>query len=114
MNFVQVPRRQVSTKYRGRIGAPPPRSAASKASAAASQGSAKQRRDLALVKANQRGRSMGYSPSPTFDPPGSTRPGGGGGALAPSNGNGEWYKNQWLWLGAGLAALLLFNRNRKK
>ena len=114
MNFVQAPRRQISTKYRGRIGAPPARSAASISSAAAYQGSAKQRRDLALVKANQRGRSMGYSSSPTFSPPGSTMPGGGGGAMVSSNGNGEWYENQWIWVGAGLAALLFFTRKRKK
>ena len=68
--------RKVSTKYQGRIGAPPPASSAAQASAARYEGSAKQRRDLAVqaAKAGERPRSTGRVKRQTFTPS-STYPG---------------------------------------
>ena len=105
--------RKVSTKYQGRVGAPPPVSAEQAASAARYQGSAKQRRDLAAVaaRAGDRPRRMGTMGSPTFDPPVPSPGGGGGGAPAPIE--AEWFKNPWLWA-AALAGLYLMTRKRKK
>ena len=62
--------RKVSTKYQGRIGAPPPASSAAQASAARYEGSAKQRRDLAVqaAKAGERPRSTGRVKAPNFQP----------------------------------------------
>ncbi len=105
--------RKVSTKYQGRIGAPPPPSAEAQASAARYQGSAKQRRDLAAVrsKAGERPRKMGVMKKRTFDPPVPT-PGGGGGAPAVAE-EQDWWMNPWLWA-AALGVLLLARKKGKK
>jgi len=111
--------RKVSTKYQGRVGAPPPVSAEQAASAARYQGSAKQRRDLAAVaaRAGDRPRSMGIVKRATFDPPVPTPGGGGGGGGgsggAPAPVEADWFKNPWLWA-AALTGLYLMTRKRKK
>ncbi len=106
--------RKVSTKYQGRVGAPPPVSAEQKASAARYEGSAKQRRDLAVVrsKAGERRRlSARTKTKKTFDPPVPT-PGGGGGAPAVAE-EQDWWMNPWLWA-AALGVLLLARKKGKK
>lgn len=106
--------RKVSTKYRGRIGAPPPASSAAQASAARYEGSAKQRRDLAVqaAKAGERPRSTGRVKRQTFTPPVPT-PGGGGGGGAPAVVEEQgWWMNPWLW--AAALGLLLVAKRRKK
>ena len=107
--------RKVSTKYQGRIGAPPPVSASQAASAARYQGSAKQRRDLAAVaaRAGDRPRRMGRVKRTTFDPPVPTNGGGAGSGGAPAVVEDEWFKNPWLWA-AALAGLYFMTRKRKK
>ena len=106
--------RKVSTKYQGRIGAPPPASSAAQASAARYEGSAKQRRDLAVqaAKAGERPRSTGRVKRQTFNPPVPT-PGGGGGGGAPAVvEEQDWWMNPWLW--AAALGLLLVAKRRKK
>ena len=105
--------RKVSTKYQGRIGAPPPVSEEQKASAARYEGSAKQRRDLAVqaAKAGDRPRRMGRMKRRTFDPPVPT-PGGGGGAPAVAE-EQDWWMNPWVWAVA-VGVLLVASQRRKK
>ena len=110
--------RRVSTKYQGRIGAPPPVSAEQAASAARYQGSAKQRRDLRALQsiAGERRRLSTVTRTKketTFDPPVPTNGGGGGSGGAPAPVEAEWFKNPWLWA-AALAGLYLMTRKRKK
>ena len=106
--------RKVSTKYQGRIGAPPPPSEEAKASAARYQGSAKQRRDLAIAKsrAGERSRKMGETKRATFNPPVPSPGGGGGGAPAVAE-EQDWWMNPWVWAVA-LGVLLVANQRLKK
>ena len=108
--------RKVSTKYTGRIGAPPAPTAAMSASGAAYAGSAKQRRDLASAesRAGQRRRKFGRMASPTFTPPSGAMPSGGGGTgVATTEVEAEaWWMNKWL--GAAVAAALVLSQTRKK
>ena len=106
--------RRVSTKYQGRVGAPPAPTAEQQASAAQYQGSAKQRRDLAVTRARsgQRARKAGPMQSAVVTFPGINGAGGGGG-VATSNGEAEkaWWENYWLW--AGVAAVWWLSRRKK-
>tara|TARA_R110002110_G_scaffold117520_1_gene290528 strand:- start:909 stop:1256 length:348 start_codon:yes stop_codon:yes gene_type:complete len=108
--------RKVSTKYQGRIGAPPPPSAEAQASAARYEGSAKQRRDLAVqaAKAGERPRSTGRVKRQTFTPPVPTPGGGGGGGGAPAVAEEQdWWMNPWVWAVA-VGVLLVASKRRKK
>ena len=107
--------RRVSTKYQGRVGAPPAPTAEQQASAAQYQGSAKQRRDVAVTRARsgERARKAGPMQSAVVTFSGINGAGGGGG-VATSNGETEkaWWENYWLW--AGAAALWWISRRKKK
>lgn len=108
--------RKVSTKYQGRVGAPPAPTAEQQASAAEYQGSAKQRRDLAVTRARSGQRPRKAGPMQGAIVTSRAVGSGGGGGVATSNGNGEsekaWWENYWLW--AGAAALWWISRRKKR